>query len=247
MDKGRRWAIETFGAQGVRLREQVPQLVRAEHIASADAQDASGHRSLGVYGEFWRGILEKFEAFGKLPGATLFRPGNAPYRIPVIEGVPLFPWRYSKSRDGHFASTPFSTSPAREAMFDMSQLEVQGEIDLGIHAPELTQEEQELADLLKQTGGSDLVTSDRLVVVAISSSPSGLFEITWGDVSLTSDGCLEFGYSENLLEVKPTPRTKPNAVPDEGRTFTSGDLPQKDISLHSDDEGEQASGDSSDG
>lgn len=246
MDKGRRWAIETFGAQGVHLREQVPQLVRAEHIASADAQEASGHRSLGVYGEFWRGILERFETFGNLPGATLFRPGNAPYRIPVIEGVPLFPWRYSKSRDGHFTSTPFSTSPAREAMFDLSQLEVQSEIDLGIHAPELTEEEQELADLLKQTGESDLVASDQLVVVAISSSPSGLFEITWGDVSLTSDGCLEFGYSESLLEVRPAPRTKPNAVPDEERTFTSGDLPQKDISLHSDDEGEQASGESSD-
>ena len=79
MDEGRRWAIETFGANGVYVREQVSLEVRAEHIASADAQEASAHRSLGVYGEFWRGILERFEAFGKLPKetiASLLKPEN---------------------------------------------------------------------------------------------------------------------------------------------------------------------------
>jgi hypothetical protein len=247
VDEGRRWAIETFGAQGVYIREQVPQLVRAEHVASADAQEASGHRSLGVYGEFWRGILEKFEAFGKLPGATMFRPGEAPYRIPVINGVALFPWRYSKSRDGEFASTPFSTSPAREAMFELGGLELQGELDLGVRRPELTDEEQELADLIEKARESELVTSDKLVVVAISSSPSGLYEITWGDVSLTSDGCLEFGDSESLLNLKPTMLPKPRAVPGEAQTFTSGDLPEKILGLLGAEDDEIASDDSSDG
>lgn len=90
MGDGRRWAIETFGAHGVYIRDLVSRLVREEHTASADAQEASGHRSRGVYGEFWRGILEKFEQFGKLPGATLIRPGQAPYSIPVINGAALF-------------------------------------------------------------------------------------------------------------------------------------------------------------
>jgi len=97
VDQGRRWAIETFGTYGVHIRDLVPRLVREEHTASADAQDASGHRSKGVYGEFWRGILEKFEQFGKLPGATLIRPGQAPYNIPVMNGVALFPWRYGRA------------------------------------------------------------------------------------------------------------------------------------------------------
>lgn len=246
MDEGRRWAIETFGANGVYIRERVPQEVRAEHVASADAQEASGHRSLGVYGEFWRGILERFEAFGKLPGATLFRPGETPYRIPVIGGVALFPWRYGKSRFGELASTPFSTSPAREAMFDLSGLELQGEFDLGVRRSELTEEEQELASLVEKARESELVTTGKLVVVAISSSPSGLYEITWGDVSLCSDGCLSFGFSESLLNLKPTVAPKPYLVSDEERTFTSGDLPEKRIGLPGDEDDEFASNDSSD-
>ena len=247
MDEGRRWAIETFGAQGVYIREQVPQLVRAEHVASTDAQEASGHRSLGVYGEFWRGILEKFEAFGNLPGATMFRPGEAPYRIPVINGVALFPWRYGKSRDGEFVSTPFSTSPAREAMFDLAGLELQAELDLGVRRPELSDEEQELADLVEKARESELVTSDKFVVVAIASSPSGLYEMRWGDVSLTGDGCLEFGFSESLLGVKSTALPTPRAVPDEERTFTSGELPQKNIGLQGDEEDATTSDDSGNG
>lgn len=246
MDEGRRWAIETFGAQGVYIREQVPQLVRAEHVASADAQEASGHRSLGVYGEFWRGILERFEAFGNLPGATMFRPGEAPYRIPVVNGVALFPWRYGKNREGEFTSTPFSTSLAREAMFELEGLSLQAELDLAVRRPELTEEEQELANVVEKARESELVTSGMLVVVAISSSPSGLYEITWGDVSLTSDGCLEFGYSENLLNLTPTVFPKPRAVPEEGQTFTSGDLPEKNIGLQGDEEDEAASDDSDD-
>lgn len=246
MDEGRRWAIETFGANGVYVREQVSLEVRAEHIASADAQEASGHRSLGVYGEFWRGILERFEAFGKLPGATLFRPGGAPYNIPVINGVALFPWRYGRSRDRELASTSFTTSPAREAMFDLGGLELQGEFDLGVRRPELTDEEQELVNLVEKARESEIVTSGKLVVVAISSSPSGLHEVRWGDVSLTSDGCLTFGFSESLPNLKAAAAPKPYAVPDGDRTFTSGDLPEKNIGLPGD-EDEITSDDSSDG
>jgi hypothetical protein len=247
MDEGRRWAIETFGANGVYVRERVSLEVRAEHIASADAQEASGHRSLGVYGEFWRGILERFEAFGKLPGATLFRPGEAPYNIPVINGVAMFPWRYGRSRDRELASTPFTTSPAREAMFDLGGLELQGEFDLGVRRPELTDEEQELVNLVEKARESEIVTSGKLVVVAISSSPSGLHEVRWGDVSLTSDGCLTFGFSESLLNLKAAAAPKPYAVPDGDWTFTSGDLPEKNIGLPGDEDDEITSDDSSDG
>lgn len=243
MDEGRRWAIETFGVHGVHIREQVPQLVHAENVASADAQEASGHRSLGVYGEFWRGILEKFEAFGKLPGATIFRPGDAPYWIPVVNGVALFPWRYGKNRDGELARTPFSTSPARDALFALSNLEMQGQLDIGVRRPELTDEEQELANLVEKARESEVVTTGKLVVVAISSSPSGLYELTWGDVSLTDDGCLEFGSSESLLNLEPTTLPKPRALPDEERTFTTGDLPEKNLGLQGD---EAAYDDSSD-
>lgn len=91
------------------------------------------------------------------------------------------------------------------------------------------------------------MTSDKLVVVAIASSPSGLYEMRWGDVSLTSDDCLEFGFSESLLGLKSTTQAPPRAVPDQERTFTSGELPQKNIGLQGDEEDETTSDDSGNG
>lgn len=233
MEDGRRWAIETFGAAGVNIRDLVPQLVREEHTASADAQEASGHRSKGVYGEFWRGILEKFEQFGKLPGATLIQPGQAPYKIPVINGVALFPWRYSRSYDGDLATARFDTSEARAAMFDLRNVVVQPELNLGLPRPELTAEEQELAELVEAAMSDARVTSAKLVVVAISSSVTGLRDMMWGEVTLGDDGSLAWGFHENLMEMK---FTKPLTVPDQSKTFTSGEPPTKHIGLQDEDE-----------
>lgn len=233
MEDGRRWAIETFGASGVSIRNQVPQLVREEHTASADAQEASGHRSRGVYGEFWRGILEKFEEFGKLPGATLIRPGQAPYNIPVINGVALFPWRYSRSRSSDLATARFVTSEARAAMFDLRNVATQAELNLGLPRPELTPEEQQLAEIVQAAMNDAQVTSGKLVVVAISSSELALHDMIWGEVTLNDDGSLEWGFQESLMGIKPTGLF---AVPDENRTFTSGEPPTKQISLQDEDE-----------
>lgn len=242
MEDGRRWAIETFGAAGVQIRNRVPQLVREEHTASADAQETSGHRSKGVYGEFWRGILEKFEQFGTMPGATLMRPGQAPYSIPVVNGVALFPWRYGRSRDGDLATTPFVTSDARAAMFDLSGVETQPELNLGLARPELTPEEQQLAEVVEAAMSDAHVTSGKLVVVAISSSVIGLHDMTWGEVSLDSEGCLEWGFHESLMGLRPA---MPFAVPDDDKTFTSGEPPAKQIGLQDEDEaaGDDASDD----
>jgi hypothetical protein len=243
VDRGRRWAIETFGVYGVHIRDLVPRLVREEHTASADAQEASGHRSKGVYGEFWRGILEKFEQFGKLPGATLIRPGEAPYSIPVVNGVALFPWRYGRSRDGDLATTPFVTSEARAAMFGLSGVETQPELNLGLPRPELTPEEQQLAEIVEAAMSDAHVTSGKLVVVAISSSVIGLHDMTWGEGTRNSDGCLEWGFHENLMGVKPA---KLSAVPDRSKTFTSGEPPAKQIGHRSEDEDEAGGDDPSD-
>lgn len=244
MEDGRRWAIETFGASGVHIRTLVPQLVREEHTASADAQEASGHRSSGVYGEFWRGILERFEQFGKLPGATLIRPGQAPYSISVVNGVALFPWRYGRRRDGDLASTPFVTSDARVAMLDLSGVASQPELSLDLPRPELTPEEQQLAEVVEAAMTDAQVTPGKLVVVAILSSVIGLHDMTWGEVTVTSDGCLEWGFHENLMGMK---AAKPFAVPDESKTFTSGEPPAKEIGLQSEDENEAAADDRGDG
>lgn len=225
MDDGCRWAIETFGAPGAEIREWIPKLVREEHVASADAQEASGHRSQSVYGQFWRGILERFESFGRGVNASLIRPGQAPYKIPVINGVALFPWRYGSERDWEIDGGQFTTSAARIAMFDLKAGPVQGELGLGLPRPGLTPEEQVLADTVEQAISESLVTSGKLVVVAISSSAMGLHDLQWGEAGLTQDGCLQWGFNESLMDLQTTMAP----VADGSKSFTSGEPPTKHI------------------
>jgi len=225
VDEGRRWAIETFGAHGVHIRGRVAELIREEHAASADAQEASGHRSRGVYGEFWRGILERFEDFGNLPHAALVRPGQAPYKIPVVNGVAIFPWRYGRTGGEDLVATPFVTSDARSAMFALGSGATQGELNLGLPGPGLTPEE-ELADVFEAAMSEALVTTGKVVVVAISSSPMALHAMSWGEATSTSDGRLKWSFVEDLIEVA---ASGPAGAVDSRKTFTAGEPPTKVI------------------
>lgn len=226
MDEGRRWAIEMFGEYGVHIRGRVAELVREEHTGSVDAQEASGHRSQGVYGQFWHGILERFEEFGNLPHATLIRPGRAPYRIPVVNGVAIFAWRWGRGRDEDLASVPFATSDARMAMFDLGGGATQGKFDIGMPDPKLTQDEKELADAIEAAISDGSVTANKVVVVAISSSPMGLHKLSWGDALVTDVGHLDWRFTEDLSDVA---AAGPVAVVDSGKSFTSGELPKKEL------------------
>jgi hypothetical protein len=222
MDVGRRRALEIFGTYGPRIRDRVAEMVKAEHEASLDAQEASGHRSRGVYGQFWRGLLEKFEEFGELPGATLVRPGEASYRLPVVNGVVMFPWRYAKSRETELASTRFATSDTRVAVATMRTPPAQRALELDLPDPGLDDEERRLLEALH--ADDQVISSSRLVLVAISSSVSGLFSIEWGEAKLNSAGTIQWiGSPENLRELPPS---RPASTTPSG-TFTDGVPPRK--------------------
>jgi hypothetical protein len=229
--------LETFSTYGPRIREQIAEMVKAEHEASLDAQEASGHRSRSVYGEFWRGLLEKFEAFGELPGATLVRPGEAPYKLPVVNGVVLFPWRYAKSRETDFAATRFATSDARMSVAALRAPTVQATLELDLPDPGLSDQERQLLAALH--ADDPVIASSRLVLVAISSSVSGLFSIEWGEATLSTAGYIEWvSPPESLLQLPPSKpaSTSPTA------TFTDGVPPKK----FPDTEAGQASDDTTD-
>lgn len=243
MDADRRWAIETFGEFGAHIRGRVAELVRDEHLAMTDAQAASGHRGQDVYGQFWRGIHQRFEEFANLSHATLIRPGKAPYRIPVINGVALVPWRWNHSRGGDLASVRFATSEARLAMFELQTPATQGKFEIGMPDPGLGDDEKELARLVEEAIGERSVTANKVVVVAISSSTLGLHEMRWGEVRLAAAGYLEWRYTQDLANVTVT---GPVGVVNSGKSFTAGDIPMKDLRhrLEADtDSGVSASGD----
>ncbi|WP_328810659.1 hypothetical protein [Rhodococcus sp. NBC_00294] len=224
MDAGRRWALEMLGTHGPLIRDRIPALIKAEHNGSLGAQDASGHRSTGHYGLFWRGILEKFEEFGQLPGATLVRPDKAPYKIPVVNGVAVFPWRYSPSIKRDMASVRFGTSDSRTAVSDLRPPSLQGELDLDVPDPQLTDEERSLVDSFESYVKDPVVDSGRLVLVAICSSVRGLNAAQWGEAVLDSNGFVSWvAQPEDLLVL---PEMRPVSTSPVG-TFASGPIPNK--------------------
>lgn len=228
--EGRRWAIETFGEFGVHIRARAAELVREEHAALVDAQEASGHRSQGVYGQFWHGILERFEEFNNLPHAALIRPGKAPYRIPVINGVALFAWRWTGASGVEMGSVPFVTSDSRAAMFELDSVATQGKFELGMPEAGLSDEEREFAEVVEAAMADSLVTANKVVIVAISSSAMGLHRMSWGEATVTGDGYLQWGFTEDLRDV---PAPGPVAVADGGKSFTSGEPPAKKLRMQS--------------
>ncbi len=235
VDKGHEFAIQMFGADGVRIRERVAEVVREVHNAMADAQQISGQRSSGVYGVMWRGLYERFEEFGALPHATLDRPGQAPYKVPVINGTALVAWRYGRTSDDDLFDIPFVTSDARSGMFSLSLTDTQEELDLDLPRPELTDEERELAGTVQAAFDASDARVSKVVVVAVSSSPHALHKVEWGEVVDVVDGCLRWGFHESLMGV-----TSAGLLPvaEKDQTFTSGKLPEKVIRLTSDDESE---------
>lgn len=222
MDTARRWSINTFGEYGPLIRTRVAEMVVEEHTASQDAQDASGHRSQGVYGQFWRGLIEKFEELGELPGAAMVRPGEAPYRLPVINDRVLFPWRFARSKDAELATTRFVTSDARSTLPLMRLPAAQEALALSVPDPGLTDDERDLLDALRPDDPQ--IASNRLILVAISSSFRGLFTAAWGEMQINGSGCIDtVGQWESLLHVPPS---QPVSTSPSG-SFTDGELPKK--------------------
>lgn len=223
MDAGRRWVLELLGEYGPEIRARVPKMVQDEHNASLDAQEASAHRSNSVYGEFWRGILEKFESFAKLPDAILIRPGEAPYKIPVVNGVPIFPWRFSSKRGIGFERVLFQTSEARGALSGLQRFETQGILDIDLPKANISEADREFLRTFREVLQDPAVTKDRFVLVAISSSVHGLFSAEWGEAELTPDGYARWvGHHEHLLTL---PKSKPVLTRSTG-TFTAGEVPK---------------------
>lgn len=215
MDESRLWALQTFGEYGPHIRARLIEMVRAEHQASAAAQQASGHRSTGVYGEFWRGILERFEEFGDLPGSTLVRPTGAPYRVPVVNGIALFPWRFADIPGTDQSAFVFTTSDARAVLTDLPPLPVQEVLDFALPDTGLEDEDIGILLALREVTRHPAVVSGRLVLVAIASSVTGLHALTWGEVILGTGGHLHWhGPTEDLLggqpeHIEPSPDPPP--------------------------------------
>ena len=83
----------------------------------AGAQEQAPIKSQSVYGQIWRSVHDEIEErFGSLAAAQLYRPKNAPYRVLVVNGTALFPWRYA-----HDARTELDVSAGYIKLHDQNQ------------------------------------------------------------------------------------------------------------------------------
>lgn len=225
-EDGHKWALETFGPDGVKVRSKLPSAMKDLHTRMADAQDASGMRARGVYGNIWRGALETLvDEFGGLQGASLFTPKGANYKVVCLNGTLMFPWRFSTDDPAAISKTNLITSPARLALFTQARPVQNEELDLDFERPELTEEDHETL----KTYGSHIAQAKsearNVVLIAYSSSSTDLHSLEWGDVKSVQSGTghVEWDFHESLLT--PTDQPKIESTTKRG-DFATGKIPQ---------------------
>ncbi|WP_280424858.1 hypothetical protein [Nocardia carnea] len=226
MDESQDWARRILGSHGPTLRELIPQVVKEVHAASVESQKSSQQKATRAYGLFSSGVLERFECFGKLAGATLISPGGANYWVPVVNRIAIFPWRFARNPGKRMEDTPFSTSVARTELPELHRQPMQGtlDFDLTTQPSASISNDSELTDRVEGITNHPDAASHGLVLVAINSSVEELHSVEWGLAVSTVDRRLEWrDFHEVLLTAHhPGPvSTSPN------RTFTSGEIPRR--------------------
>jgi hypothetical protein len=222
------WLIERFGADGFALREKIPQLLQDCHEGMAGAQEDAPIRAHLVYGQIWKSVHEQFDdRLGSLPTAQRYRPKRAQYRLPVVNGTALFPWRYahdSVTELEHASFGPNVSATRRELL--TAGAPVPDMLPFGEITPSDIPEE-EAADIERYRAQfRETAAVHPLVVVAYASNPDALLNAFWADVNgLRADGTLELGYREPLyFRRPPPPGIKLVGDDDPGPSFDGGPL-----------------------
>lgn len=227
MDAGRTWALQTFGADGVRIREQVPEILLDCHTKMANAQAEAQMSHTGPYGYIWKKALDEFVTqLGLLPSAEIVSLYRSPYKLVAFGDVVLFPWRFSRDLFSDPSEAKFAVSDARISIFTKRPRRAHTRLDIPFEHEELTAEEQEILQDEEKLLAKVLETHPRVVVVAYSSNPKSLNSIFWGEASLSEDGSLTFMGGEALL---PSPHGQLVGV--ESASFDSGEIPRAELGV----------------
>src|SRR6516225_3745800 len=111
--------MERFGTEGSRLRAGLPAMLQHCHRGMAEAQERAPMKAQAVYGQIWRAVHDAIEEdFRSLTTAQFYRSPSAPYKVLVVNGTALFPWRYAHDTvtDLDQASLGLNVSLTRKAV-----------------------------------------------------------------------------------------------------------------------------------
>jgi hypothetical protein len=226
--ESRAWLIERFGTDGTKLRSGITEMLQFCHNRMSEAQERAPMQSQAVYGQIWRAVHDQIlERYRSLPTAQVYRPKKAPYKIMVVNGTALFPWRYAHDAVTQLDQASFGpdVSPTRKAILAGAALPDM--LPLGeVANSELPAEEAEEITLYR-TAFRDAAAEHPVVVLAYASNPTALLNTIWGDArQLRDDGTLQWGWRE-LLYSQPTATDSGQAPAKNNRpNFASAPLPK---------------------
>lgn len=200
------WSRAVLGEVGPYVRQRLPQVLLATHSRYVANQVALDLDTNDPYGLMWLGLPKALvEDFEGIAGVQMHRPKRGRYRLPVINGVPVIPWRYAKDSATDVDCVPFGqpVSAPRRAMFDDLQLHPElplGETGLGdeVVAKLPSRDRQELEanavgikELMRQQDGLS-------AILAYASTPDGVHRCHFGYATLRDDDSLDWSYREEI-------------------------------------------------
>lgn len=234
--KSRAWLIERFGADGCQLRDELPGLLQYCHRGMAEAQDRAPMKDQAVYGQIWRSVHHMIQLdFHSLTTAQLYRPPSAPYKVLVVNGTAIFPWRYAHDAVTKLDDASFGHNVSATRKGILAGVAVPDMLPLG-DLPTEDLPSEDAAEIERyRTAFRETAAEHPVVVVAYASNPAALLKVFWGDVEqLNVDGTLKWGWREELSLSQPTPpghRVVP--VEDDRPSFTSAPLKRPAITARS--------------
>ncbi|MGX7826588.1 hypothetical protein ACTG9Q_15990 [Actinokineospora sp. 24-640] len=175
------------------------------HAKYAATQRALGLESAEPYGLIWLGGPQALvEEFDGVAGVHLHRPRKGRYRLPVINRVPLIPWRYAKDGKTDVDRVPFGhpVSASRASLFEY--IDGPSELPLGLEGlgeaaiEKFTPLQREELDAYGEEIRILASECRRVAVIAYASNPDVLLTCYLGYASLKDDGYLDWAFRESL-------------------------------------------------
>ncbi|SES39994.1 hypothetical protein [Lentzea albida] len=223
------WARRMFGTEGPHVRDCLPRVLAETHSQYSTLQVSTGLPSADPYGLIWLGMPNALvEGLFGIAGVRAYRPRRARYRIPVINSVPLIPWRFAKDKTTDIDQVPFGrpVSASKQSLFTTVQTPLEldlGESGLGDSVVNRLsqQERQELDRHSEQI--AKLATEQLVGVLAYSSNPEALLSSYFGFATLRANGLLSWAFRESL-ELVPVRRgpMRPATTVDGRLAFDAG-------------------------
>jgi hypothetical protein len=218
--RGFAWLLERFGADGLKLRRDLPAVMWDRHLGMADAQKVAPMRSSAVYGQMWRAVHDGLlDSFANMPSAQLYRPVNAPYKLVVINGTVLFPWRYADNTRTDLDQATLGPQVSSSRRAALAGAKVPDMLPFGDLTSEVVDPaEAEEVEKFRQTFRA-ASAEHPVVAIPYASNMRALLSLYWGDVkSLRSDGSIDWGYREQFdLALQPPPKRRLRVVGDEDK------------------------------